>query len=390
MAKKRGKAAPVRKLAAEVPRAGSEESSLDRIDRPLTLIAQVEQTLRRAVGDGIFPGGRLPTTVELAEQLGVSRETVRLALDALQHEGLLVKHRRRGTFVNAAEVPTKLVPTSTTLGYLQANYSDEQGECEVITRATSSVMFDGALVEAGEAGFQMVVRSARIGGLRKAFEELCEVTRLRGVIFASIAEEKFLRRLSGMNIPAVLLDHDLHLAKISSIRPDAFGRAKLAVRHLANLGHRRIALAQWHQQDLNPWHLRGYREGMREAGLRCRRAWEMFVRINREGAAEVVEKILATPAAPTAVICFSNALANFVMEAALERGLEVPQDLSVVGGGGGEVIGLTCLQLDWHDLGRRAARLLLDTIDAGDDHKPKHEVVAYELQPGRTTGPPRH
>lgn len=355
-----------------------------RIERPLTLIAQVEQTLRRAVKEGAFPGDRLPTAVALSEQLGVSRETVRLALDSLQRDGLLVKHRRRGTFVNAPTVPTTLIPTSTIVGYLQADYSPEQGEAEVITRATSGCMIDGALAEAGNAGFQMVVRSARIVTLRKAFDELTAQARLRGVIFASIAEEKLLRRLSGMNIPAVLLDHDLHLPKLSSIRPDAAGRAKLAVRKLAEMGHRRIALAHWHQADLNPWHLRGYREGMREAGLRCRREWEMFVRITPAGGAEVVDAILRASPPPTAVICFSNPLASFVFEAAAERGLAVPQQLSIVGGGGGDVIGLTCLELNWYDLGREAMKLLLRAIDAGDKHKPQHKVVPYRWKEGKT------
>ena len=363
----------------------SPQNELDRIHRPLTLIAQAEQTLRRALADGVFPGDRLPTTVELAEQLGVSRETVRLALESLQQEGLLVKQRRRGTFINAPTVPTSLIPKSTVVGYLQADYSTDHGDSENVTRATSSRILDGALVEAGAAGYQMVMRSARIGSLRNAFDELSMQARLRGVIFASIAEEKFLRRLAGLDIPAVLLDHDLNLPKINSIRPDAFGRAKLAVQHLAELGHRRIALAHWHQEDLNPWHLRGYREGMREAGLRCRRTWEMFVRINREGGGEVVEAILQTTPQPTAVVCFSNPLANFVVDAALERGLQVPEELSVVGGGGADVAGLTCAQLDWHDLGRRAMKLLLDAINDGDGHKPKHEVVPYQLRPGRTT-----
>ncbi len=382
MAKKRKKSARVRPSPTRPSVAGP--AGLDRIDRPLTLIAQVEQTLRRAVADGVFPGDRLPTTVELADQLGVSRETVRLAMESMQRDGLLVKHRRRGTFVNPPNVPTNLVPTSTIIGYLQADYSTEQGESELITRPTSSNMFDGALVEAGQAGFQIIARSARIVHLRKSFEELCNQARLRGVIFASIGEDKLLRRLGGLNMPAVLLDHDLHLPKISSIRPDSFGRAKLAVRHLAALGHRRIALAQWHQQDLNPWHLRGYREGMREAGLRCRRAWEMFVRINRLGANEVVDAILESSPPPTAVICFSNPLANFVIDAAFERGLRVPEDLSVVGGGGGDVAGLTCMQLDWYDLGRQAMQLLLKAIHAGEHHKPEHKVVPYDWHEGRT------
>ncbi len=361
------------------------EKRISRIERPLTLIAQVEQTLRRAINEGVFPGDRLPTTVELSEQLGVSRETVRLALETLQDDGLLVKHRRRGTFVNAPEVPTKLVPKSTILGYLQADYSPDSGEAEVITRATSSYMFDGALVEAGNAGFQLVARSARIGDLRSAFDELTSQARLRGVIFASIAEDKLLRRLSGLNLPAVILDHDLHLPKVSSIRPDSFGRSRLSVQRLAEMGHRRIALAQWHQDDLNPWNLRGYREGMREAGLRCRRAWEIYVPITAAGGAEVVETIQTTSPQPSAVVCFSNALAGFVFDAATQRGLRVPEDLSIVGGGGGDVIGLSCMQLNWYDLGREAMKMLLHTINTGDKHKPEHRIMPYEWKDGRTT-----
>lgn len=380
MAKKRQNATPRKKRAVKKP--------IERIERPLTLIAQVEQTLRRAVNDGVFPGDRLPTTVELSEQLGVSRETVRLALDSLQSEGLLVKHRRRGTFINAPTVPTKLVPTSTIIGYLQADYSPGSGEAEVITRATSSFMFDGALVEAGNAGYQMVVRSARIGNLRAAFEELTAQARLRGVIFASIAEEKLLRRLSGLNLPSVLLDHDLHLPKVSSIRPDSFGRAKQSVRRLAEMGHRWIALAQWHQLDLNPWLLRGYREGMREAGLRCRRAWEIDVPITAAGGAQVVESILSASPRPTAIVCFSNPLASFIFDAAIEAGLRVPEDLSIVGGGGGDVVGLTCMQLDWYDLGRQAMKLLLQAIETGDKHKPEHRVVPYKWKDGRTASSP--
>src|SRR6476619_2919840 len=71
---------------------------LSRRDRRPSLAAQVEALLRQAITAGRFPDGRLPTEVELAEQLGVSRETVRLAAEVLQREGLLVKIRRRGTF----------------------------------------------------------------------------------------------------------------------------------------------------------------------------------------------------------------------------------------------------------------------------------------------------
>ena len=44
----------------------------------MTLVSQTEQILRKALEEGRFPGNRLPTSIELADQLGVSRETVRL------------------------------------------------------------------------------------------------------------------------------------------------------------------------------------------------------------------------------------------------------------------------------------------------------------------------
>ena len=62
----------------------------------------------------------------------------------------------------------------------------------------------------------------------------------------------------------------------------------LAVSQLAKLGHRRIALAQWHEQDLNTWLLQGYREGLRLAGLPRRRNWEQFVPITPAGGEQVV------------------------------------------------------------------------------------------------------
>ena len=66
-------------------------SSLGRVERPLSLVVQVEQALRQAIEDDRFPDGKLPPEVELAEQLGVGRETVRLAAEVLQREGLLLK-----------------------------------------------------------------------------------------------------------------------------------------------------------------------------------------------------------------------------------------------------------------------------------------------------------
>jgi DNA-binding LacI/PurR family transcriptional regulator len=371
--------------AAAVPEMAS---GLPRLVRPLSLVAQVEQLLRLAVAEGRWAGCRLPTEVELAEQLGVSRETVRLAAEALQRDGLLIKIRRKGTFTqpSPAAGPLRLAE-SKILGYLQMDYRTARGE-EAADRALSGLMLQGAIEEAGRAGFQVVVRHAPHAHLRQGFDQLSEHTRLRGVIFASCGDEKVLRRVLGLGLPAVLLDHDIHLPAVSSVRDDSFEDARQAVRYLASLGHRRVALAYWHHADLNPWRLQGYRQGLREAGLPRHRRWEVLTELTETGARQVVERWLGLRPRPTALYCFNNTLARLVTEEVVRHGLRVPQDLSVMGAGGEEVPGLTCHHADWHGMGRTAVQVLLRAVAHPDRHTPEHHLSPHTLRVGRTTAPP--
>ncbi len=363
--------------------------ALGRIDRPLTLAAQVEQALRQALAGGRWAGGRLPTEVELAEQLGVSRETVRRAAGALQREGLLVKVRRRGTFARPPRGPLQLpAPGPKTLGYLQADYRTARGQEEAVNRAVSGLMLQGALAEAGAAGLRLVVQHTPHTRLREGFAELHQHTPMSGVVFASYGEEKVLRRVVGLGLPALLLDHDLHLPRVNSVRDDSFEDARQAVLYLAGLGHRRVAFAQWLQADLNPWRLRGYRRGLRDARLPRRRVWEVLTELTEAGARRVVDRWLGLAPRPTALYCFNNTLARFVVDEVRRRGLRVPQDLSVVGAGGEDVPGLTCLQVDWYGMGRLAVQVLLRAVADPDRHTPEHLLVAHTLRAGETTAAP--
>lgn len=362
---------------------------LARLERPQTLLSQTEQALREAIARGEFSGNRLPTAAELAEKLGVSRETVRLAQEALQREGLLVKYRRKGTLLQPPALAWRPgTAQSTLLGYLSADYPSARGEEEAVTRATSGLMLQGALREAGRAGFELVVRHAPHTEMDRAFEQLLRSTRLRGVIFASFGEEKLLRQSLGLGLPTVLLDHDLHLPRISTVREDSFQGAHLAVEHLARSGHRGIAYAHWHLADLNPWRLMGYRRGLRDARLPRRRLWELSTEITEEGAAALVERLTALRPAPTALLCFNNTLAQLVIDRLRQRGVRVPEDLSVMGGGGEQVAGLTCHQADWFGMGRCVVQVLLRALSGAGTRTPEHHLFPYVIRPGRTTAHP--
>jgi GntR family transcriptional regulator len=67
---------------------------------PVPLHHQLQEQLRAAIDAGdIPPGGRLPSELDIAAQTGVSRTTVRRAMDELVHAGLIHRQRGRGSYV---------------------------------------------------------------------------------------------------------------------------------------------------------------------------------------------------------------------------------------------------------------------------------------------------
>jgi GntR family transcriptional regulator len=75
-----------------------------RRNQPVPLYYQVEVAIRRAIEHGEFPDGRLPPEGDLATRYQVSRMTLRAALGRLEEDGLIERHRARGTFVRQEAV----------------------------------------------------------------------------------------------------------------------------------------------------------------------------------------------------------------------------------------------------------------------------------------------
>ena len=70
------------------------------ISRGPSLTEQVRQHIKQAITDEEYEDGRIPAEAELANELGVSRTTVRDALSRLEHEGTIFRRQGAGTFVN--------------------------------------------------------------------------------------------------------------------------------------------------------------------------------------------------------------------------------------------------------------------------------------------------
>jgi GntR family transcriptional regulator len=77
---------------------------------PLPFYAQVKEALRTRIEQGEWkPSEQLPGELDLCELFGVSRTVIRQALTELAHDGLIVKHKGKGTFVAEPKITEALV-----------------------------------------------------------------------------------------------------------------------------------------------------------------------------------------------------------------------------------------------------------------------------------------
>lgn len=77
---------------------------------PVPLYHQLKLALKEDIERGVYKmGDRLPSEPELIRQYGISRITVRQALDELEAEGLIVRRHGKGTYVAETRIEQELV-----------------------------------------------------------------------------------------------------------------------------------------------------------------------------------------------------------------------------------------------------------------------------------------
>jgi LacI family transcriptional regulator len=94
---------------------------------------------------------------------------------------------------------------------------------------------------------------------------------------------------------------------------------------------------------------------------------------------------------PDAVFCTNDFLAVGVCQALMERGVRIPDDIRVVGYGDLDVatlaaVPLTTIHQPVEDLGSTAVQLLMDEIEASDEHVHETRVFVPRLVPRNSTG----
>ncbi|MEV6118325.1 LacI family DNA-binding transcriptional regulator [Streptomyces sp. NPDC052109] len=164
--------------------------------------------------------------------------------------------------------------------------------------------------------------------------------------------------------------------------------ARLATGHLLGLGHRRIAHLAGHGV-VGALRRRGFEAAMRAQGA------EPVVEpgdLTEEGGYRGTVRLLSRPERPTALFAVNDMASVGALSAAGELGLRVPHDLSVVGYDNTSIsrlrhVWLTTVDTAPYEIGRRAARCLLDRFERPDGEGSVH-LAAPTLEIRGTTAPP--
>lgn len=216
--------------------------------------------------------------------------------------------------------------------------------------------------------------------------------RVDGVVLMGVdRRDPEVERLLESGIPLIAVDLDIVGPRASHVSSDNVGGARLAVRHLHALGHRRIATISG-PQATKPGadRMLGFRDELQALGLESRTGYEQPGDFYSESGEAAMRALLALPEPPTAVFAAADMMAIGAMRAAQAAGLDVPNDVSVVGFDDIQIAplvnpALTTVRQDKVGLGLAAARALVEQID-NPEVTPPVLTLPVELVARASTG----
>ena len=236
-----------------------------------------------------------------------------------------------------------------------------------------SEMVHAAEEELQRAGYVLMLGATRHAEAREtAFISAVRRRRMDGLLlFAGDNTHKdFTAALATLDLPCVGIDREVPGAP--SVRAVHRGGGLEVTRYLIGLGHRRIALLTAAATLLpSTERLAGYRQAHSEAGLAVD---PDLVRPQVHGSSIAfsdVCQLLQSPAPPTAIITLGTHMLASVMDALASNGVRYPDDISLVCVGDTDLArhatpAISSLTWDLNEIGRIAAKILLDRMRDGD------------------------
>lgn len=220
--------------------------------------------------------------------------------------------------------------------------------------------------------------------------------RVDGLVLATaVRSYPLLDTLINAQVPVVLVNRTIDEAPLSMVSGDDHQGVGLAVKHLVELGHRRIAFAGAALSASTGFNRYQYfLAWMASLGHPVREELLVFAPwFTKDDGAAATEELIARGVEFTAIVAASDMIALGCYRALRSHGLRVPEDVSVVGFNGSRWCDefsppLTSIHVPKYEIGRQTARLLLTMLDVPGS-TPANVLLPTTLQTRASTAPPR-
>jgi LacI family transcriptional regulator len=337
------------------------------------------------------------TTIrELARLSGVSVGTVSRALNGYadvrpETRERIIRLARELDYTPAAAARTLVTQRSHVIGvFLETGVGRPDLQHPFFHEVL--VGFKGGI---GEQGYDLLLFASERPGNGygdHSYLKRCRHHNVDGAVLIGVdPEDAELRRLLRSELPCVGVDVELSGTCTGYVMSDNVAGGVTAVRHLHELGHRRIATVTG-LLDTKPGidRLGGYRDECQRLGLGYRDEYVAYGDFYFESGQAAAQRLLALDERPTAIFAASDMMAIGVIRAAAEAGLSVPGDVSIVGFDDIQIARhmhppLTTLAQDKPGLGVAAARALLRQVEGADAAEPVTLPVELVVRGSTTT-----
>ena len=267
-----------------------------------------------------------PTIIDVAALAGVSKSVV----SRVMRRDPTVAPARRDAVLAAAE-ELRYRPNAVARSLVQQRTFNIGVIVSDLHNLFFAEILDGIGATAAAAGYQVLVTSGALlqSNEARALETMIQL-RTDGIILAGSQLSAAAIRVGSRLVPMALVTSAIRAPGVDTVATDDVKGARLAVAHLASLGHRHISMVDGGTGPGSAERCQGYMLAMREMGL------GQYTRIapgnyTEDGGHRGTTRLLQMMPRPTAIYAANDLAAIGALNAITEAGLEVPRDISVVG-----------------------------------------------------------
>jgi LacI family transcriptional regulator len=275
------------------------------------------------------------TSREVAERAGVSRTTVSLVLNEVQGVQISEETRQR---VNQVANELGYVPNAAAQALARQRAQIiglllTRNPHHIASDAFLNQVLDGLITAVRQYSMRLIIDIVEAQHQKKAYLELVRAKRIDGLILSGPRfDDEALLALESDHFPTVLMGH-LPETNFYSVDIDNVSAAEQAVNHLIKLGHRRIACITNALPSYTAAadRLRGYRQALESHNITFDERLVRYGDFVPESGYHQMKDLLEQEAQPSAVFVASDVVAIGAKAAIREHGLDIPQDMALVG-----------------------------------------------------------